>query len=38
MDGNLFGVMRELANGEARIVVNSYETASRVSLENGLGR
>ena len=38
MDGSLFGVMRELANGEARIVVNDYETSSRVGLENGLGR
>jgi len=38
MDGNLFRVMRELANGEARFVVNEDETTSRLPTENGLGR
>ncbi|MBF4568769.1 hypothetical protein ITJ57_08290 [Plantibacter sp. VKM Ac-2880] len=38
MDGHLFGILREMANGEARIVVNDYETTSRIGLENGLGR
>lgn len=35
MDGKLFAVLRELANGEARIVLADYDESQRMQLENG---
>lgn len=36
MDGSLFGVLREMANGEARIVVNQQVARQKADLEAGL--
>jgi hypothetical protein len=38
MDGSLFGVLRELANGEAQIVVNAASQKQKVGLANGMQR
>ena len=35
MDGTLFGVLRELANGEAQIVVNASSATSRRVITSG---
>jgi phage-related protein len=36
MDGNLFGMLREMANGEAHIVVNSYDRRSGLTDRMGV--
>jgi hypothetical protein len=35
MDGSLFGVLREMANGEAQIVVNQANTRQKMGLTAG---
>ncbi|WP_158861993.1 hypothetical protein [Leifsonia sp. AG29] len=36
MDGSLFGVLREMANGEAQIVVNQAAARQRAGLRSGM--
>jgi hypothetical protein len=35
MDGTLFGVLREMANGEAQIVVNQANTRQKMGITAG---
>jgi hypothetical protein len=38
MDGTLFGVLREMANGEAQIVVNQAAAQRKATLSTGMQR